>query len=57
MVLICVYNISKKSRVKFSSGEYIKVMINEMTPKVKAVQKMQDYIDVHLSFPFKRISL
>lgn len=57
MFLICVYNISKKSRVKFSSGEYIKVMINEMTPKVKAVQKMQDYIDVHLSFPFKRICL
>lgn len=48
MVLICVYNISKKSRVKFSSGGYNKVMINEMTPKVKAVQKMQDYIEVHI---------
>ena len=26
---------------------YIKAMLNEMTPKIEAVQKMQDYIAAH----------
>lgn len=38
---------SKKSRVRSEWYGYTKVRMNEMTPKVEAVQKMQDYIAAH----------
>ena len=38
---------SKKSRVRFIFCYYTKAMLNEMTPKIKVVQKMQDYIAAH----------
>ena len=46
----CLFDVGKEEKERNHINEiryYTKAMLDEMTPKIKAVQKMQDYIAAH----------
>ena len=46
----CLFGVGKEKKERNHINEiryYTKAMLDKMTPKIKAVQKMQDYIAAH----------